>query len=1398
MAVWDITFFASDDITPLLGTVVGDTITQASFSTDLAHPRPYLIMPTQEVDGGGVDFVMGTAETAQLNIRLLDARRTPSDQTTGIITYYAADSSGNSQLGGHRCVVRCDGSYVIDGVVEDIKLMSDYVTYEISIRDIRERDRGGRLFDSAALRDPVTGIITQAPVVLASARECTFAGYGYQSASNSYVLSPAKPLTGIYVAADKRIRWPNGEYKKEKLKLHQVLVRPQIGAVAGRLISIRAPSTTYDPTLPFGFDLGESAVLCDKVSVLWRNAGGGGAWNEVPKNRAYKSGTTDEPALSLFITEEGAYQGTKIDGIKWVVLDPYYTAPLPADGATIEFMVVYTGTPSEDYPFYVDETVGQHIRNVCDGLYSAEPSALAKTRYNSTVMSNLATQTPRVRARIAAPVKDRREYLQNNWYMPWGIAPTLDTLGRLAPTIYALPIAGTALKTLDNTNTNEDGSWSHSGSNAITEIDVTLIQEIVTSGFSNNGTVRAGDGIIEETTQRMFRDLTAGNWGERKIEIAPVNLRDLTVIDSPFGLFEQPGEAASFIMQRVTELFHRYRYGTQKYSFRCKRSDAANVEAARAGDWVLLGHSWLPDNAQRLRGLNRIGQITRAVNIDPIWKRIEVEDAGGVLAPTSIPSGYVSTTPDTEGAIVVVLVVGGDKCVLQWAASVAAPANDSGLWRTFATVSAPGTYKSQPLAPGDYWFRAYSTSPGKFHSAYVDFGHWVVVPVATLRSLRMEHQPDGSLDVIWEPGRYCGSVRIAYESHYSGVDPTYPAYGDTYGALGVLTFNPADFNTGKDTFSVKVTPYIGPLVGGAVSGAAGRPLTRSLMLSDNTDIGVNPILDQDALDVYLFPNRTPSAASIKYATSTSGPVTLAATRAGTSTTSSQILIGTFVNPGDTIWVGVLPYDTLGGEGVFWQGSITYIAGRDDPIVTWLPAVPSVDTDEAIRLIVVDNGDQVALYFRNYDAGTTPPAYSRDPASGYVSDPLIHTVQVTKPAEGGPPRVIEFYAIDDGGNQSKPEQVRVDADADPSGNFVVNVDERSGEIYVTPQTMDSDSGSWRFRVKIVAVGDATYDAVGFNDADATEYKGNTFGVPLLLAQKLRLGDQVNINGYYFRTTSTTAATQNTSKRSVLIKTNRQRTALVSDPLALEGWIAVAQDTAPAPVSTVYSYLELTLPFIGVSLDRYDVWLRRSAQPTIEGTATQGSRPDDAYKVADGRTSLLRTWRTVITQDGTYYAAVRGISRMGVPGPIFYCSTVVSGGVSTSYSPINPYAFILTRDASIIPQPVGVIEAVSPGTHRIRWTTSLSTASYWIDLTWSLNGSKEAIAATGIGLHANGPLSDGTYYYDYVFPAGAPGAGGLAYGNVVYTLYLKNSPSGSLAFRVQGEVRDAVVAIPGLIV
>src|SRR5690606_10763518 len=197
---------------------------------------------------------------------------------------------------------------------------------------------------------------------------------------------------------------------------------------------------------------------CLDVAIWWRPAAGG-PWTIVERPQAGGVWPYDELLSSApaRLRDAGGRNGTAVEAIHAISVSTLLSGPWPANGQSVDVMVVYIGPASREYPFHFEGTAGELLAAIYDGQFSAQPPGV---RYDSAAV--LALTTP-VRLRITEPVDDAREWTERFVYRAIGAAPALDSQGRIAPVRAAFPDPDAILPELTDENAQPVPGWEHPG-----------------------------------------------------------------------------------------------------------------------------------------------------------------------------------------------------------------------------------------------------------------------------------------------------------------------------------------------------------------------------------------------------------------------------------------------------------------------------------------------------------------------------------------------------------------------------------------------------------------------------------------------------------------------------------------------------------------------------------------------------------------------------------------------------------------------------------------------------------------------------------------------------------------------------------------------------------------------
>ena len=788
--VYVLTVYDDDDSTPLF-----------DVSTDIGHARPYLKaplgFPEQEVN-----FAKGTASIGQINVQIVDVPTTPTDQDTGYLTGQLADS-GYSALNGHRAVLteNIDGggaTKVIDGVIRSILLLDTFSSYEIELRDIRERERKTKAFQTTAT-----------PTILPRG---VLDGYGTQfslfGATFGYPIGPTPPLKALYRAGA-----ANSGIFMIDLDVEGVTELLQMTApVRAALDSVSDLAGSPD------------VLVYDRWKLLWRDHVAGGAYTELEQIANYHPDLSDIHNNTVHIRlTDGAIRSLLVN-------NAISGDTLPSDHQICEIIVQYDGPLTDDWRFHLQGvTAGELLRNLYRGDYSDEDPRI---RYNEAAL--LALTTP-VRLRLGKSVEDVREWAEKNVYPIVHAAPTLNADGEIAPITYLLPDAGESLVDLDDDNCRPaGGGWSQASDDAVNVVKVSYERLYRTRPADEDNvgrqiealsdTLQTRKVIVEHRVQASI-DLL----GEQELEIDSVLLGTIGTADGGPWTGDIADDLGVRVAERVTRMAtDRFALGGQYFSLLGDRTDA-DVEGLVVGSWVTVSVSWMPDYGSGERNLNRLAQVIGRRNINGAWTLLSLIDAGTAQAPLAGPT-LGAVTADAAG-VVSIPVTGlgaGAEARVDYAVSTLEPAAGAEEWTFLGRVSSvPTTLTTRQIRPDStVWVRARSENVGRRPSVYTSAVSVAVGVIPRVLELIVRVDSDGVPTVEWTANTHTAGVRIAFETHYAQDLPSYGTsidadVNDLEATLATTVFDPK-------LISVRITAYPG-WNGSAVTGSAGEPTFERLI-----------------------------------------------------------------------------------------------------------------------------------------------------------------------------------------------------------------------------------------------------------------------------------------------------------------------------------------------------------------------------------------------------------------------------------------------------------------------------------------------------------------------------------------------------------------------------------------
>lgn len=396
----------------------------------------------------------------------------------------------------------------------------------------------------------------------------------------------------------------------------------------------------------------------------WRAAGSADPWTSVVLEPALPGGS------SLLVYLETPLRNTfRVFTLAQLTAAD---ADVPADGQDIEFTVDYEPGAPELLDVTVGLTAGLLAQNVYDGLYAPRGAAgeliPMRVRYDAAA---LALMTDPVRLRLTEPVDDARDFLEAMVYAPTGWAPALDSDGRISPVSQVAPLDLAGLPVVQNSVTEPAPDWN-AGNRVINVLRFTYSrdyksgppdepppspteanqrQEVVkaqsiTLEFRDEASIaRLGEQLLEidgsafTAIGAVLGDDADANVPpnpfnrprrvqaalermglEKPITATPV-VRSAVNVQPVTGAVEDETGYRLFLL-RYLHLMNRYRLGAPAFRVNVMRSAFPTL---RAGSWVAVNLSWLPDYLTRRRGLVALAQVLSLGDLDCSWRGILVE-----------------------------------------------------------------------------------------------------------------------------------------------------------------------------------------------------------------------------------------------------------------------------------------------------------------------------------------------------------------------------------------------------------------------------------------------------------------------------------------------------------------------------------------------------------------------------------------------------------------------------------------------------------------------------------------------------------------------------------------------------------------------------------------------------
>lgn len=612
------------------------------------HDQPYLVEP-DDYGSQEVDFAAGAATLGTVTVTVVDVAQSIGDQESGYVTGKLS-RVGIPDLAGHRCrLVRfiseaLGGVVVADGPAGTPTMDQSYAAFSWPIRDTRDAERKIKAFMTAE------GLLMPPSRPGGTGLNYNREPYGYDPVTDTWLNYAMPPLVGIFTRGGPLGMDPtqSGSIALDGNPIDNVVL-PDVNVdffeyVAGRVRDlIVEPGGTSWTTPPQQASRiqgteGVAGIIAfrnhsdappegreeDILTVLWRDNVTKGDWHEIGRTwgiRYFAHNPIPTFPNLILAGEESEDEG-------YFLVHTFYFGDLseipdiPEDGQEIELLVMARGPANKLHPFTLEGvTAGQFAKNVYDGVYSPRDAngelVPSQVRYDAAALLQM---TDTVRMRLTEPVDDARDWLESHIYAPLGWAPALDNDGRVSPVSQVPPANTDGLAAITNENAEPAPSWN-AGDRIINVLRLTYERDYPPLTEEEFET---GDGLASKTVILEYVDeVSVGRFGRQVLELDGSAFRAIgryptgdPTVDTAHEMAYQLGTL------RQRHIQNRYSLGAPSFELAVMRSAIPDV---RAGSWVIVNLSWLPDYITRRRGLLCLGQVTSIGDLDCAWRKLLIE-----------------------------------------------------------------------------------------------------------------------------------------------------------------------------------------------------------------------------------------------------------------------------------------------------------------------------------------------------------------------------------------------------------------------------------------------------------------------------------------------------------------------------------------------------------------------------------------------------------------------------------------------------------------------------------------------------------------------------------------------------------------------------------------------------
>lgn len=448
------------------------------------------------------------------------------------------------------------------------------------------------------------------------------------------------------------------------------------------------------------------------------------------------------------------------------------------------FLHMYSAPPSLATPLHVGSSLGvtppQMLKNVYNGQYSSAGSP--KVRYSTAAFDVLGRQSwPLVRFRITGRA-NMADWLEQNIYRPFLLAPLVDSQGRVVPTSLKLPNSTTGITwTFNASNLREPyPTWQHLGREQVTRLRIVAEAEwagpgigrsIVGPAPTTSGTFPGfqgqpgGDLMLtapstyildhDRITQFGIKELVLESRGVHPTNA--VQQQDSQVLPpswdgSGVGGFQIFPAVTQYLSWLKRDFFDRYGDGPIMGKF----SALSTAEGQNAGTYVKLALGTFPNPSLQSRGGTRVIQLLSRDDM-PEGPEFTYLDAGNSLAGLAAPTLTLSTsTADRKHSLVATVgavpAAGGYR--LEINGSTSSPSSASAFWTPVLTVTATaGAQRLGNLPAGKkFWLRAQNQQANRIRSSWTLSTGKTTGAITAPSSFASTSITSNSVGLKWAPG----------------------------------------------------------------------------------------------------------------------------------------------------------------------------------------------------------------------------------------------------------------------------------------------------------------------------------------------------------------------------------------------------------------------------------------------------------------------------------------------------------------------------------------------------------------------------------------------------------------------------------------------------------------------